>query len=34
MTLGMKFLPVPGTDMRFCIHETRRQDGAAYAAAV
>jgi len=33
-TLGMKFLPVPGTDVLFCIHETRQQDYAAYAAAV
>jgi len=31
-TLGMKFLPVKGTDVLFCIHETRRQDYAAYAA--
>ena len=30
--LGMKFVPVPGTDVLFCIHETRRQDYAAYAA--
>jgi serine/threonine protein kinase len=30
-TLGMKFVPVPGTDVLFCIHETRRQDYAAYA---
>ncbi|MDZ4404762.1 SUMF1/EgtB/PvdO family nonheme iron enzyme [Prosthecobacter sp.] len=33
-TLGMKFLPVKGTDVLFCIHETRRQDYAAYAAGV
>jgi len=33
-TLGMKFLPVKGTDVLFCIHETRRQDYAAYAAEV
>jgi len=31
-TLGMKFVPVTGTDVLFCIHETRRQDYAAYAA--
>ncbi|MFN0078029.1 MAG: protein kinase domain-containing protein [Prosthecobacter sp.] len=30
-TLGMKFLPVKGTEVLFCIHETRRQDYAAYA---
>jgi formylglycine-generating enzyme required for sulfatase activity/serine/threonine protein kinase len=30
--LGMKFVPVPGTEVLFCIHETRRQDYAAYAA--
>ncbi len=33
-SLGMKFVPVPGTKVLFCIHETRRQDYAAYAAAV
>jgi formylglycine-generating enzyme required for sulfatase activity len=27
----MKFVAVPGTDVLFCIHETRRQDYAAYA---
>ena len=31
-TLGMKFLPVKGTDVLFCIHETRYKDYAAYAA--
>ncbi|WP_294390011.1 bifunctional serine/threonine-protein kinase/formylglycine-generating enzyme family protein [Prosthecobacter sp.] len=31
-TLGMKFVPVPGTDVLFCIHETRYNDYAAYAA--
>lgn len=31
-SLGMRFVPVPGTDVLFCIHETRRQDYAAYAA--
>jgi formylglycine-generating enzyme required for sulfatase activity len=33
-TLGMKFVPVPGTEVFFCIHETRRQDYAAYAAEI
>jgi len=33
-TLGMKFVPVPGTKVLFCIHETRRQDYAAYAAEI
>jgi len=27
----MKLVPVPGTSALFCIHETRRQDYAAYA---
>jgi hypothetical protein len=31
-SLGMKFVPVPGTKVLFCIHETRRQDYAAYDA--
>lgn len=31
-TLGMKFVPVPDTDVLFCIHETRYRDYAAYAA--
>ena len=31
-SLGMKFVPVPGTDVHFCIHETRYRDYAAYAA--
>jgi len=30
-SLGMKFVPVPGTDVWFCIHETRWRDYAAYA---
>jgi serine/threonine protein kinase/formylglycine-generating enzyme required for sulfatase activity len=29
---GMKFVPVPGTQVLFCIHETRKGDYAAYAA--
>ena len=33
-TLGMKFVPVPGTAVMFCIHETRRKDFATYAAEV
>jgi len=33
-TLGMKFVPVSGTKVLFCIHETRRQDYAAYANEV
>lgn len=33
-SLGMKFVPVPGTNLLFCIHETRYQDYAAYSAAV
>jgi formylglycine-generating enzyme required for sulfatase activity/serine/threonine protein kinase len=31
-TLGMKFLPVKGTDVLFGIHEVRYKDYAAYAA--
>lgn len=33
-SLGMKFLPVKGTTVYFCIHETRRQDYAAFANEV
>jgi hypothetical protein len=32
-TLGMSFVPVPGTEVQFCIWETRMKDYAAYAAA-
>jgi len=32
-TLGMSFVPVPGTEVQFCIWETRVKDYAAYAAA-
>jgi serine/threonine protein kinase len=31
-SLGMKFLPVKGTEVLFCIHEVRYSDYAAYAA--
>jgi len=31
-SLGMKFIPVNEAGVLFCIHETRRQDYAAYAA--
>ncbi len=30
--LGMKFVPVPGTKVLMCIHETRNKEYAAYAA--
>lgn len=30
-SLGMKFIKVPGTEVLFCIHETRYQDYDAYA---
>ena len=32
-TLGMPFVPVPGTEVQFCIWETRVKDYAAYAVA-
>jgi len=32
-TLGMPFVPVSGTDVQFCIWETRVKDYAAFAAA-
>jgi formylglycine-generating enzyme required for sulfatase activity len=32
-TLGMVFKPVPGTEVQFCIWETRVKDYGAYAAA-
>ena len=33
-SLGMKFVPVPGANLLFCIHETRWKDYAEYAQAV
>lgn len=32
-SLGMKFVPVPGTQILMCIHETRNKDYAAYSSA-
>jgi len=31
-SLGMKFVPVPGTEVLFCIHETRSKDFASFIA--
>jgi serine/threonine protein kinase len=31
--LGMEFVPVPGTTVLFCVHQTRKRDYAAYARA-
>jgi serine/threonine protein kinase len=33
-SLGMKFVPLPGTSVLMCMHETRRQDYEAYAKIV
>ena len=33
-SLGMKFVPLPGTNVLMCIHQTRNADYALYAAAV
>jgi len=32
-SLGMKFVPLPGTRISMCVHETRRSDYAAYVSA-
>ncbi|WP_395752868.1 formylglycine-generating enzyme family protein [Prosthecobacter sp.] len=31
-TMGMKFVPLPGTEVLMCIHQTRNADYAAFAA--
>lgn len=31
-SLGMSFVPIPGTEVLFCIHETRSRDFAAFIA--
>lgn len=33
-SLGMKFVPLPEAGVSMCVHETRKQDYAAFAAAV
>jgi len=33
-SLDMTFVPVPGARVLFCVHETRRQDYAAFVAAI
>ncbi len=32
-SLGMKFVALPGTNTRMCVHETRRSDYSAYVAS-
>lgn len=32
-SLGMKFVALPGTNTRMCVHETRRSDYAAYVSS-
>ncbi|MCB1093034.1 MAG: SUMF1/EgtB/PvdO family nonheme iron enzyme, partial [Verrucomicrobiae bacterium] len=32
-SLGMQFVKVPGTQVLFCIHETRKKDFKAFTAA-